>query len=113
MNETEFYKVLKEIIINFSTTILEHLYSTSFHSEINKLCTTVEREVFVADRGDGTKGKVDYLVTYKCKKIGIELDKVNPKKKSIFKLQFMLRNNIADEAYIICRRTKKVYLVCA
>lgn len=47
------------------------------------------RRVFVEDRGDGRRGKVDILYEDEKGTVGIEVDYATPRKKSIFKLQSM------------------------
>lgn len=57
-----------------------------------------EREVKVADRGDGRRGFVDVVVDG----LGLELDQGQPRKKSIFKLK-----QLPLGGYVISRNHKK------
>lgn len=46
----------------------------------------VQWEVTVEDRGDGYRGRIDLVATWKGSSIGIEIDRLSPREKSIFKL---------------------------
>ncbi len=48
---------------------------------------TFKKEVSVLDRGDGRGGRVDLVYQIDGKRIGIELDRLKPRTKSIFKLK--------------------------
>lgn len=58
-----------------------------------------KKEVMVNNRGDGRRGRIDIVYYLNGKTIGIELDRLKPRNKSIFKLQQLE----ADERYIITR----------
>lgn len=61
---------------------------------------TIKKEVSVMNRGDGRAGRVDILYTdMRGKTFGIELDRLYPRDKSIFKLKELK----ADVSYIITR----------
>lgn len=47
----------------------------------------IQRQVFVENRGDGYRGKVDLILTTPKEKIGIEIDYMTARQKSIFKLK--------------------------
>lgn len=76
----------------------------SFHDAVEQgllaLGWTVQREVSVEDRGDGRRGSVDLLVTAPVR-LAIELDRGQPRQKSIDKLNTLARDGFAGIA--ICR----------
>lgn len=47
----------------------------------------IKREVTVLDRGDGRKGRIDVVFNYRGEKIPIEIDRISPRSKSIFKIR--------------------------
>ena len=60
----------------------------------------VSKEVFVHDRGDGHSGRIDLVQSFEDgKTIAFELDRIKPRKKSIFKL----KTYGATESYVIVR----------
>jgi len=46
----------------------------------------IKKEFKVSQRGDGKSGRVDILYEVNGKRCGIELDRLKPRKKSVFKL---------------------------
>ena len=46
----------------------------------------IKRQVWVNDRGDGRRGKIDLVIKKENEKVGVEIDRISPRKKSIFKL---------------------------
>ena len=64
----------------------------------------VERQVWVDNRGDGRRGKIDLVAYFKGEKIGIEVDRKKPRKKSIFKLEQLE----CDKRFVIIRSPFKV-----
>lgn len=58
-----------------------------------------QTEVMVDDRGDGRRGRVDIVFHPRGRIVGIELDRITPRKKSIAKLKSLG----ADESYVITR----------
>lgn len=96
---------------------IEHLIGNNYKDytslEFSKLiCSflkngTITKEVKVNDRGDGRKGKVDLVYSSNGSTIGIELDRLSPRKKSIIKL-----NNLnVDHRCVITRNPVKIHLV--
>jgi len=59
----------------------------------------VKRQVLVSDRGDGRRGKVDFLVHTPTHSVGIEVDRKTPRIKSAFKLRVLG----APESYILTK----------
>lgn len=59
----------------------------------------IQKEVFVPNRGDGRSGRIDLVYRIDNKIIAFELDRLSPRRKSIFKL----KEFNADESYIITR----------
>lgn len=55
-------------------------------NSLQKIGYDVQRQVYVPDRGDGYGGFVDMVASKGDVKAAIELDCVNPRKKSIFKV---------------------------
>lgn len=53
----------------------------------------VKRQIWVNNRGDGRRGRVDIVLDIDGENIGIEIDRMTPRKKSIFKLQQLGYNN--------------------
>ncbi len=66
------------------------------------------KEVGVSDRGDGRKGRVDLVYYIDDKMIAIEMDRLKPRIKSIFKLKQI---KSADERYIITRSPFKIHQI--
>ena len=63
---------------------------------------TVKREYPVQDRGDGRKGYID-LVVLEPSRAAIELDNVNPRRKSLMKLK-----TFDGERLVVLRRTRTI-----
>lgn len=61
-------------------------------------------QVIVNDRGDGRRGKVDFIWQKEKEIIGIEIDYKSPRKKSIFKLKQLN----ANKGYILLRSPFKI-----
>lgn len=59
----------------------------------------IKRQFPVADRGDGKRGRIDFVCFKNFKTYAIEIDRKSPRKKSIFKLQVYG----ADESYLMTR----------
>lgn len=47
----------------------------------------VQTQFPVSNRGDGRRGKIDIVFTYKGQRIPIEIDRKSPRQKSIFKVR--------------------------
>jgi hypothetical protein len=63
---------------------------------------TVIREYPVPDRGDGRRGQID-LVVLEPFRMALELDTVNPRKKSVIKL-----NTFSGERYVFLRASRQI-----
>lgn len=68
---------------------------------------TIQKEVYVPNRGDGRSGRIDIVYKKNGKIIAIELDRIVPRKKSIFKLKLFN----SDESYVITRSPFLITLV--
>jgi len=64
----------------------------------------VEREVWVNDRGDGRRGRVDIVLYKDGARTGIEIDRATPRKKSIVKLHQLK----TSYRYVITRSPFKI-----
>ena len=67
----------------------------------------VERQVKVANRGDGRSGFIDLVFYYQGRAIPIELDRKLPRQKSIFKV----RSYNPQDAFVITRDPLRVIKV--
>jgi hypothetical protein len=80
----------------------------SFHDAIfhalAALSWSVERETKVADRGDGRAGYIDLIVTTPVL-IAIELDRGQPRQKSLEKLRCAARHGFAG--VLVCREAEQ------
>jgi len=76
-----------------------------YNLELNLKNYFISKEVFVSNRGDGHFGRIDIVISFEnSNTIAIELDRLKPRKKSIFKLQ----TYNATESYIITRSPVKI-----
>lgn len=65
----------------------------------------ISRQVWVEDRGDGKRGKIDIIFSYDIGKyVAIQIDNKSPRAKSIYKL----KQYQADKSYILLRSPFKV-----
>ncbi len=79
-----------DILRELGTRDYEQMSSRDFSKLIRETLETlgeVRPEVFVNDRGDGRRGRVDYVLITEKETIGIEIDRKSPRTKSIFKLK--------------------------
>ena len=67
----------------------------------------VEKQVRVADRGDGRSGRIDLVFHYRGEQVPIELDRKTPRQKSIFKV----RSVNPKSAFVITREQFRVIQV--
>ncbi len=67
----------------------------------------IKKEVVVSDRGDGRSGRIDLVYLKDGKEIAIELDRLKPRYKSIFKL----KNYGADKSFVITRSPVKIHTI--
>lgn len=67
----------------------------------------IKKEFKVSQRGDGKSGRIDILYEVNGKRCGIELDRLTPRKKSVFKL---LHGGF-DYAIVITRAPFKIHIV--
>lgn len=84
----------KESALDFEDFILTFLEKKGF----------VKRQVKVENRGDGRKGKIDFVVYTDSGTIAIEVDRKTPRKKSRFKLE----NFPARYKYLMTRNPFKI-----
>lgn len=75
-------------------------------AEITNAGFNCQREYSVADRGDGRRGRIDLLVTGRNgEQCGIEIDRINPREKSVIKLKqvsdgfILVRDGVLSERY--------------
>lgn len=79
----------------------------------NLICTKllkfgkVERQVKVKDRYDGRRGRLDIVFEYLGEKYAIEIDRMTPRNKSLFKVKHYNKNI----AFVILRAPYKVIAV--
>ncbi len=101
---------MKEILLSLDKVNYDSLSSSEFESVIFSFLRKfgeVKRQVFVDNRCDGKKGRVDFVLNFNGLKVGIEADRKTPRKKSIFKLK---RLNL-DERYVITREPFSVITI--
>lgn len=67
----------------------------------------IERQVFVENRYDGRRGRIDVVLTYQGKKIPIEIDRKTPRKKSKFKVSQMNKHC----GFVITRSEFKIWRI--
>lgn len=67
----------------------------------------VQKEVLVADRGDGCRGKIDFVVYFKGEPLAVEVDRCTPRRKSIYKTQSLA----PDNSFVITRSPFRVIKV--
>ncbi len=64
----------------------------AFHTAVYRYLTeqgwNCSCENYVPDRGDGRPGRVDIVVSVNAGNLGIELDNLSPRKKSLYKLGY-------------------------
>jgi len=83
----------------------ESLICSFFEKDFN-----IERQVFVPNRGDGRRGRIDIILKPKDKKYGdiaIEIDRNTPRKKSLFKL----KEYGASSSYVFLRSPFTIILL--
>ena len=68
----------------------------------------LKRQVPVKNRGDGHKGRVDLVLETPKEKIGIEIDRKIPRKKSVFKLMQLE----VDRRFLITRSPFSMKELC-
>lgn len=96
-----------ERIVNIKKNDYGNLTSKQFEdlvcAKLNKH-GKIEREISVPDRGDGKKGRIDIVFNYRGEKIPIELDRISPRSKSIFKIRSYNPHN----CFVITRSPYKI-----
>ncbi len=87
----------------------QNLNSKEFSNLITSFLKSgeIKKEVVVSDRGDGRCGRIDMVYLIEGKEIAIELDRLKPRYKSVFKL----RNYGADESFVITRSPVKIHTI--
>lgn len=65
----------------------------------------VHTQVKVSDRGDGRRGKIDLVLETEGQLIPIEIDRLSPRRKSVFKVQLFNE----DSAFVITRSPFKIH----
>lgn len=79
-------------------------FSKRVESELKKQNLYFKKEVTVADRGDGRKGRIDIVAWADGITYAIEIDRLSPRKKSIYKLE----HYPANHRLIVMREVNKV-----
>lgn len=100
-------KLLREILplVNKDMSLLT---SGEFSKVIKSylLIGKFDKEVPVLDRGDGRGGRVDLVYNIDGKRVGIELDRLKPRTKSIYKL-----HQLKDVDYRVVITRKPVTII--
>jgi outer membrane protein assembly factor BamA len=68
----------------------------------------VKRQVIVSNRGDGRRGRIDIVFKYNEREYPIEVDRVTPRRKSVFKV---INYAGSGDCFVIVRENFKVYKV--
>ena len=82
--------MLNKILIKFKDKDYEDTEAKEFEvmimKELLKKGMEVKRQVWVNNRYDGRRGRIDLVAYFEGKVIAIEIDRKNARQKSIFKL---------------------------
>jgi hypothetical protein len=91
-------------VVDVLNSISKDIDLRTFENEVYRIFSelgyAIERQFIVLDRGDGRRGKIDFLLESNGKKIALIIDKDSPRKKSIFKLENMKG---IDFKFIYCK----------
>lgn len=101
---------LREVIGIEEYEDLEQIDAASFEKQIAERLAKigeVQRQVRVENRGDGRAGRIDLVLMTDEEAVPIEIDRMTPRAKSIFKV----RSFNPDSAFVITRSPFRVLQV--